>query len=193
MGTESSPEKIKLTHGARHSPTSVAYRRSRLKDALALLETAQDLFETKRSRIDADEAAIVREEIDACYSRACVYTETAEFDKSLFFFQRGWDLSEGHDDGISTPWPYAEMHYALCGGMANSLNGLGRDAESEPKYQDCLELNKNFDVWPIYEINMRRCQWMRGKLDEAASGLEDFIRRRTAARGEDDPEGFLFV
>ena len=92
-----------------------------------------------RQQIDATEEDIVREEIDCCYALGCIYTETADFDRSLASFQKGWDLSNNLSpttemSNNSHAWQVEEMRHALCGGIANSLNGLGRNEESEKKF-----------------------------------------------------------
>lgn len=138
-------------------------------------------------RIAASEQDLLRAEIDCCYHRACIFTEMGSFDSSIRYFQRGWDLvqrlgSSSPDPGSPHPWSVDQMRYGLCGGIANSLNGLGKNLESLEKYNECLALKPN-DNSTIYEVNRCRCQLAIGMLDEAHAGLVSFIKKR---REEED-------
>lgn len=82
------------------------------------------------------------------------------------------------------------IEFALAGGIANSLHGLGRNDESEVEYENCLKLKDENEAFSIYEVNLCRCQWSNGKLEGASTGLEDFIRRREEKFGLDDTEDF---
>jgi tetratricopeptide (TPR) repeat protein len=114
----------------------------------------------------------------------------ADFADSLAYFQKGMKLSERlYTIKPDNNFWFMDMRYALLGGIANSLNGLGRNEEAEVKYGECLKLN-TVDEFAIYEVNLRRCQWAMGKLEEASDGLLDFLRRRAERYGVDDTDSY---
>ena len=166
---------------------SIAYRRNFFDHSLSLLDTIEEFLSSKnRRQINATESQLAREEIEIYYSHACVETETGRFKTSLDYFQRGYELCQRLASQSTK-----ELEFALLGGIANSLNGLGRNTESEEKYQECLRIKDPNEEFSIYEVNLCRCQWSGGKLDEASRGLEVFLQRRRGVFGEDDTEDFL--
>lgn len=82
--------------------------------------------------------------------------------------------------------------YVLWGGIANSLNGLGRDQEAEIIFQKALNLRPALRKWPAYEINIARCMIAQNKLEEAEKRLLDFIKRRAEEFGIDDTDDYLY-
>jgi hypothetical protein len=142
----------------------------------------------QRPSIKGSDEGLLREEIELYYSRACIETEIGHFDASLKYFRRGHEAYQRL--GLMNARQPSRMEYALVGGIANSLNGLGRNDESEVEYENCLKLKDENQAFSIYEVNLCRCQWSNGKLDEASTGLENFIRRREEKFGIDDTENF---
>lgn len=135
---------------------------------------------------DHDEQ-FVTQKVEVCYARACIETEKGDFTLSLKYFRDGYDAWQQLDEmGRAKE---TGMDFPLVGGIANSLNGLGRNEESVLYFNQCLAMSK--DKYSIYEVNRARCKWHQGDLKGASEDLEDFLERREKEFGVDDTNNFL--
>ena len=130
------------------------------------------------------------EAVELHYTHACIATELPDFTMALKHFEKA---KQHYDEMINSGLALDGYEYVLWGGIANSLNGLGRDEEAEPNYRKALELKPATRKWSSYEVNLARCLFAQGKLDEAKTRLEDFLKRRTEVFGENDTEDYLYV
>jgi hypothetical protein len=134
-----------------------------------------------------DEADIRFEFVELHYAHACIGTEIPDFTMSLDHFQKA---QKYYKEMTSLGFPKTNGH-ALLGGIANSLNGLGRDEEAEPLFLQAIAQKPAKQKFSAYEVNVSRCMMVQGKLKEASDRLLDFIRRREEAFGPDDKQDYL--
>jgi tetratricopeptide (TPR) repeat protein len=122
---------------------------------------------------------------------ACIGTEIGDFELSY----AQWQAARGHFDhlvGDGHPEATTEDIEAYLGGIANSLNGLGRNTEAINTYREAFKYAPKDDVDSPYEVNICRTQWSNGELDEAAARLTKLIKLREMAKGEkDDSKSFV--
>ena len=162
-----------------------------MNQALGLLNTAESLTtHSINSSLVGSNAQILQEEIEICYSRTCVETEIGDFQKSLEYFERGshsvQSLIQMHENCRE------DMEGALEGGIANSLNGLGRNDEAKLKYAKAIEEERKTVEFTVYEITFCRSLWANGELEDASERLEAWIERRHERFGKDDTEDFMY-
>lgn len=124
------------------------------------------------------------------YQHGSIQTELGNFQESYNCFRSALDCRE-----VAAAKGYIGLPrlYAIYGGLGNSYNGLGLQAESEEYYKRSLKLKPDSEDFSNYEINICGSLWAQGqpRLAEASKRLEDFIRRRTQMYGEEDTVNYL--
>lgn len=139
-----------------------------------------------------DAAELAYETIELKYVHACIATEFGDFETSHAKFASALECyKDTVNRGINqSPRPRL---CTLYGGIGNSLNGLGRQEESEKAFRECLKLNPPNIEFSVYEVNICRCLWSQRKLDDASEGLERFLARRAAKYGPEDTVDYMQV
>lgn len=130
------------------------------------------------------------ENIQLHYSYACIATEIGDFSLSHAQFELARTLL---NDALRVGYgPKPKLEVNILGGIANSLNGLGRNEEAEKYYLDCLKLGKPNNIRSAYEVNICRCRWAAGKFEPAKKRLEELISLREEKYHEDDEVDYLY-
>lgn len=139
---------------------------------------------------DVDASQLSYQTIELEYVYACIATELGDFETSYAKFASALEYYEKSvKKGINQSSKSRQC--TLYGGIGNSLNGLGRQSESEKAFRKCLKLNPPDIEFSVYEINICRCLWSQGMLKEASEGLEKFLERRTKKYGAEDTVDYL--
>ncbi|KAF1955680.1 TPR-like protein [Byssothecium circinans] len=137
-----------------------------------------------------DSAANVIEAMRLHYTHACITTEIGDFKHSLHHFERAKSC---HDQLTAQRHPgLTQMELRnYVGGIANSLNGLGRNNEAEGFYLESLKLGTPDDIDSPYEVNICRCRWAAGRFKEAGDRLCELIELREKTYGKNDTRNYI--
>ncbi|KAJ5414876.1 hypothetical protein N7509_000210 [Penicillium cosmopolitanum] len=175
----------------------LCYKRSLFGLGIPLLDTGERILTSQggHSRLIGDGNATIIETVQLYYARACIETEVGNFSSSLKYFKLGlhW-FDEGTRRGITGIPTRLQTEECLYGGIANSLNGLGRQTEAEQVYYKCISLKQPNDTDPVYDVNLNRCLWSQGssRYDEAAKNLLGIIEQREKDFGQpEDTEDYV--
>lgn len=170
----------------------LCYRRGLLTAAMEFVRVGENILNYLNGGqgFQVDEAHLAYETIELKYVHACIATEFGDFETSYAEFS---SALECYKDTVKrsinrSPRP---RQCTLYGGIGNSLNGMGRQKEAEKAYRKCLKLNPPDVEFPVYEINICRCLWAQGKLNDASKRLKKFLVRRATKYGPEDTVDYL--
>lgn len=155
-----------------------------------MLITGEKIFADQAIKIIGEERERRFEAVEIHYTHACIATELPDFNMANKHFNKAMEY---YNEMIAAGLPLENYEYVLWGGIANALNGLGRDEEAERIYIKALKLKPASKKWSAYEVNIARCMVAQGKLEEAETRLLDFVKRRAKVFGVDDTEDYLSV
>ena len=160
-----------------------------------MIQTGEKILADPKLRLEcpSNELAFVTVELEN--NHACIATELGDFETSLEHFKAALNCyNENTGQDVSK---FEDMReYTLYGGVANSLDGLGRHYEAETYYRRCLQLAPASEELSVYEINICRAmlhQQTADKLEEASMGLLGYLRRLKARYGSQDARDYMYV
>lgn len=159
---------------------------------LSLIATGEKILADPSLRFECTAGELSLVTVELLNNYACIATELGDFEKSYEKFQAALDCYNK-----SSKRNFKEMReYTLYGGIANSLDGLGRHAEAEELYRKCLELkpDNEEEELNVYEINICRAmqhQKTPEKLQSAGEGLLDYLDRLHAKYGTLEKKDYL--
>lgn len=166
-----------------------------------MCETGETITKDPQLVDEIDPVDIGYVSIELNYNHACIATELGDFRTSLEKFQAALDVFQRIENirGPQTTemegqWKIREQ--SLYGGIANSLDGLGKYEEAEVKYRQCLAIKTEDDELSPYEVNICRCMLFENtveKTEKAANLLLDFLERYRAKYGQDESRDYLCV
>ncbi|KAL8833577.1 MAG: hypothetical protein Q9170_004192 [Blastenia crenularia] len=172
---------------------AICYRKSLFNTGLSLIKTGQDILgeDPQMAPSSGHWSEKVMEAMRLHYSHACIGTEVGDFKLSLYHFQHAKSCHEKVTSQGCTGATQTELRNYV-GGIANSLNGLGRHHDAEGYYLKSLELGKPNDIESPYEVNICRCRWAAGDFKDAEERLLELIElREKTYKQKDDTKNYI--
>lgn len=177
----------------------LCYKRNFFGHGFHLIETAKNIVNSGSPQTYWEQGGNFTLELaELEYINACIATEIGDFQQSHTSFVGALehlDKFTKEERACIVPEGYSThlRRESFLGGIANSLNGLGRDIEAQDIYHKCLQYKPPNEVYSLYDINLARSYWAQGKLESAANRLTSFLEWRAALYGKDDTEDYLLV
>ena len=170
----------------------LCYKRGQFTNGLALIKTAQVILgdDPPHAAVSGDWAEKVMEAMRLHRQHACINSEIGNFGLSLSH----WEAAKAHYEELTfagQPGTTEDDIETYLGGIASSLNGLGRHKEAITCYLVAFKHSAPNDVDSPYEVNICRTRWADGQVEEAARRLCELVELREKAKGEkDDTKSF---
>lgn len=159
---------------------------------LELVKTGKEIINDPNLRFSCSAVDLNFVRVELYNSHACLATELGDFKTSLQNFESALEFyNEGTKTGLGRFQTMRE--YSLYGGIANSLDGLGRYLEAEAMYENCLKISPPGEELNVYEINICKAMLHQGtpeKLEQASAGLLDYLERVQAKYGTLDTKEY---